>query len=315
MENYKSEHSESKKMGGLAKRNRQKLTFYWLMFAPLLLQFLIFYVYINFQSFALAFQKFDYDKGAFVANGFRNFTAIFKKFGEDGGSFQSSIVNSLELFFWTLVFGSALAIFFSYYIYKKHPGAGIFKIVLYTPHIVSSVVFVIMYMYFVDRAVPAFYEKITGEYIMGLLDNQATERGMIMFFNIWISFGTQVLMYTGAMSGISDSIIESGELDGITPLKELIFIVLPSIWQTFITFMVVSVVNLFTNQMSLYAFYGTHAEKNLHTFGYYLYIEVLQAQNPQYPELSALGLLLTAVAVPLTLGVRWALNKFGPKTV
>jgi hypothetical protein len=33
----------------------------------------------------------------------------------------------------------------------------------------------------------------------------------------------------------------------------------------------------------------------------------------EYPELAAMGLLLTLIAVPLTLVIKWALEKFGPQ--
>lgn len=37
------------------------------------------------------------------------------------------------------------------------------------------------------------------------------------------------------------------------------------------------------------------------------------ASDSEYTLLSAMGLLLTVVVVPLTLFVKWALEKFGPK--
>ena len=295
---------------------KQKLIFYISVAALPILQFLIFYLYLNLRSFTMAFQSFDDKTGTFYFSGFNNFVNLFNDLGSKT-EFISSIINSLELFVWTFVFGSLLAIFFSYYIYKKHPFAGLFKIILYTPHIVSAIVFVILYKYFVEKGVPAIF-SVFGVKINGLLDssNMELKRATIMFFSIWISFGTQVLLYSGAMSGISESVIESGKLDGITPLKELIFIVIPLIWSTFVTFMLTSVMGLFTNQMQLFSFYGVAAEPQLYTFGYYMYKEVYQASTAiSYPYLSAMGLTLTLVAVPLTLGVRWALEKFGPKTV
>ncbi len=64
-----------------------------------------------------------------------------------------------------------------------------------------------------------------------------TERATIMFYSIYVSFGPRVLVYSSAMSGISESIIESAELDGVNTWQELVHIVLPSIWSTFVTFM------------------------------------------------------------------------------
>jgi ABC-type sugar transport system permease subunit len=184
-------------------------------------------------------------------------------------------------------------------------------VLLYLPHILGGVVVVIMYRFFVELAIPEI-AGLFGKEIQGLLMNPNTLRPTIIFYTIYTSFGTQVLVYSSTMSGISDSLIESAELDGITPFKELIYIILPSIWPTFVTFMVSSVVGIFTNQMALYTFYGVGAPPKLSTFGYYLYRKVTVALPEDYPFLSALGLLLTFTAIPITLGARWALNKIGP---
>ncbi|MBO4594190.1 MAG: sugar ABC transporter permease [Clostridia bacterium] len=227
---------------------------------------------------------------------------------------KHSIVNSLVLFVWTMIFGSAVAILFSYYVFKKRFGHIIFKVFLFLPQILGGVVVVIMYKYFMDEAVPVLAKLLGWEMEEGLIANPATQFASILFYSIYTGFGIQVLVYSSTMSGISDSIIESAQLDGITPIKELIFIVIPSIWETFITFMVASVVGIFTNQMSLYTFFGDKADHSLYTFGYYLYKQVLLAGNNEYPYLSAMGFLLTVIAIPLTLFTRWALTKFGPRS-
>lgn len=296
--------------GSMSSRKKQKLIFYVSMIALPILQFLVFYLYINIDSFTLAFQKYSLEKGYEFA-GFETFAKVFKSFKTDL-YLTWSIKNSLELFLWTIIFGSAVAILFSYYIYKENLGHGVFKIFLYLPQILGSVVVVIMYKYFVESAIPAIAKELFNVEIEGLLTNPKTVKPVIIFYTIYTGFGTQVLVYSSTMSGISDSVIESAQLDGITPVQELIFIILPSIWSTFVTFMVASVVGIFTNQMSLFTLYSTTAPPTLYTFGYYLFRNVAIADAIEYPYLSGLGLLLTVVAVPITLLTRWALAKFGP---
>jgi ABC-type sugar transport system permease subunit len=261
----------------------------------------------------MAFQEFDVEEGFYFA-GFKNFTQIFKDFKTEQ-YLVSSIENSLELFLWTFVFSAMLSVFFSYYIYKENPMSGFFKIILYLPHIISGVVFVVMFKYFANMAVPRIWEMVFGEKIKGLIVNPDTAKTTILVFSIWVSFGTNVLMYTSAMSSISPSIIESAQLEGIKPMQELWYIVVPCIWHTFVTFMLVSIVGIFTNQMSLYTFFNVHAPQKLYTFGYYLYAAVINAERIDYPYLSAMGMLLTAVAIPITLIARYLFNKLGPKVV
>lgn len=299
------------KRTSLSAKKRHTIIFYYSMIALPLLHFLVFYVYINFSSFTMGFQEYSYETGKYTWLGFDNFLKIFDDF-KRLEYLRNSVVNSLELFIWTMIFCSMLAILFSYYIYKKQLGSSLFKVLLYLPNILGGVVVVIMFKFFVENAYPELMMALFNQKVEGLLSNPETTRGTILFYTIFTSFGGQVLVYSSTMSSISDSIIESASLDGITPLKELIYIVLPSIWFTFVTFMVSLVVGIFTNQMNLFTFYDQYADYSLFTFGYYLFRGVKLAEYRDYPYLSAMGLLLTAVAVPLTLFVRWALTKFGP---
>ena len=233
----------------------------------------------------------------------------------------TSLITSLELFVWTFVFSAMLSVFFSYYIYKKFPASGAFKVILYLPQIVSGLVFALMFKYFMDEALPELIKLITGaeNTVKGFVSNEQTAKVCAIVFTVWVSFGTNVLMYTSAMSAISPSVIESAELEGVKPMQELWYIVVPSIWPTFVTFMLTTVIGIFTNQMSLFAIYGVHANlfAKTSTFGYYLYVETLHAQEEfiRFPYLSAMGLILTLVAVPLTLITRYVMNKLGPKVV
>ena len=276
-----------------------------------MIQIAIFYFYANIRSFTLAFTEYD-GNGNYIPVGFKTFEQILSGKHTIFLNFKIDLVikNTLIAFLMEFAFGSFPAILFSYYIFKKHPLASIFKIVLYIPQIVSGLVFVIIYKYFMNDFLPkmgiinvGFWEKT--------LD---AERFYYLFFTIFFSFGPRVLLYSGTMSGISDSIIESGKLEGVKPMQELFFIVLPMIWGTFVTFTITTLIGLFTNQMSGYAFKGSGFNSQLQTFGYFLFSKTADANMANYPVLSALGLLMTFVAVPLTLLARYLLTRFGPKT-
>lgn len=292
---------------------RRKMLFYVCMMVLPCLQFFIFWVCVNANSLLLAFRRYDYDEG-FLWAGLDNFIQVIKDFGEVE-FFGKSVRNSLIVYAFSLFLSTPLSVLFAFYLSKKLRGSGLFKTVLFLPHILSSLIMVILFKYFVDRAIPEVYEQLTGNTMQGLLANMDTTFSMIVFYNIWTGFGTSTMMYLGAMSGISDSVVEAAELDGVTPLKELWYITVPMIWPTFMTFVVVGFTGLFTNQINLYNFYGDQAEYRYYTFGYYLYISIRNASIGEYPYLAALGLLLTAVAAPLTLLLRKAMNKFGPKTI
>ena len=107
------------------------------------------------------------------------------------------------------------------------------------------------------------------------------------------------------MDQIAPEIIEAGEVDGVKPYQEFFFIVVPMILPTVATFMVASVATLFTNQASLYSFFGEAVELENQTLGYHMFVLVCDVKKKtDYPYASALGLVCTLIAFPLTLGMR-----------
>lgn len=302
-------------MKALNKKERNRMLFYISVVAFPVIQFLIFYMIVNIRSIMFAFQSYnDLDGYSFVW--FDNFISVFKSFASED-KLVYGLKNSLVLYLCTLVIGTGGAVLFSNYIYKKNIGNKFFQIVLFLPHIISGVVLMAVYKYFVDQGIPAIGERM-GKEILPLLSNADNHFILVLIFQLWMGFGTQVLMYTSTMSGISNAVVESAQLDGITPFKELLFITLPMIYPTFVTFITVGVAGLFTNQMSLYSFYGNNVNAKAYTLGYYLFRETQYASSQippdisRYPFISALGLVFTLVAVPLTFLVKWAMEKYGP---
>lgn len=304
-------NKKCKKMG------RGKTIFYWSILAFPLLQFIIFYVGVNLNSFALAFQKFDYSGNGYTFVGFenlfQNFLDVFKEF-QEAKYLQTAVWNSVLVFILGLVIGLSLGLLFSYYIYKKCALSKFYKTILFLPYIISSITLVIIYKYFVEQAVPEVVLKLFNIEMDGLLSNQNTEFGAILFFTIWTGFGVQTLIYSSSMSGISNEIVEAAKMDGITPLKEFLFIDIPIIAPTISVFVVSSVATLFVNQMNLFNFYGVEAPYGIYTIGYYIYRGVSAAGTTlsDYPYYAAFGLVMTMITIPITLIVRKVMNKLDP---
>ncbi|MBQ8374854.1 MAG: sugar ABC transporter permease [Clostridia bacterium] len=302
------------KNSGFATKKTKRLLFYLSVVILPMIQFAIFYVGVNFRNILLAFQSYDIRQGTYNWDGLNNFLAVFNDIASLPFFFKA-IQNSLIFFACSWGLGVTLGLLFSFYIYKKFTGSNFFKVILFLPSIVSEIVMVLMYKYFVENAVPNIISSLTGnDRVFGLLSNPNTAYATLLFYNIWFSFGGTVLMYSGTMSGIDPAIVEAAVIDGITPIKEFWYITLPMIYPTMVVLLSTGVVGLFTNQMGLYSFFGAEAEPNLYTLGYYLYKETqTNLESPaRFPYLSAFGLLLTVVATPLTYLVKNLMEKFGP---
>ena len=288
-------------------RDVGELIFYICLIALPLLQVAIFYVYVNLNSFLMSFQRYNGVDGVFVWDwGKANFRWLL-----DDWKFKvllDAFWNSLFVWVLTAIFGRLLAILFSYYIYKKYVMAKLFKFFLFLPAVLPGILLVLVFKYFADQAIPGYLKEVFGKpNVTPLFQNPNTRLTALYFFNIWASFGAQILIYTGSMDQIAPEIIEAGEVDGVKPYQELFLIVIPMILPTIATFMVASVATLFTNQASLYSFFGANVDPEERTLGYYLFILVSGEKYPNksgYTYASLLGIICTLIALPLTLGVR-----------
>lgn len=288
------------------------MLFYVLMMAWPILQFCVFYIAVKFNSIMYSFQRYDKLSGAvtwtldYVRNALKMMTT------------NPVLIDAMKmtLLFFVLFTGinTPLGLLFSYYIAKKQFAAGFFRVFLFLPSIICSVIMVLIYGNFVDVALPEIVRVTTGKTIGGLMSTKSTRFFAVMFYNLLVGFGVNVLMYSNAMSAISEEVVEAAHLDGATGIKEFWFVTLPSIYPTLVTFMITSLAGMFLNQYNLYSFFGSGEHFGLQTYGLYFYVQTLLADGSraEYSQISAIGLWLTFIALPLTYGVKFLLEKFGP---
>lgn len=296
----------------ISQKKKKDLIFYSLALLYPLSQFCIFYIGVNFNSVLLAFKEYE-TVNSYSWVGFENFENLFVLFRERT-MFRVALKNSLAAFAVGTACGLSFGLFFSYYIFKRAAGYKFFKVLLFLPSIIPAISLVVMFKQFADGAMPAIL-KAVGIRTPGLLADPDLTFGSIIFYNVWVSFGTGILMYVGAMENISTSVFEAAKMDGASYGVEFCRIVLPLVWGTFSTFLIVNLGGLFINQWNIYAFYGGGAEESVYTIGYYLYKESVKVNAyAGYPQLAAFGILLSLVTMPIVYAVKWARERFGPST-
>ena len=300
------------------KRFDKKLLFYIGLLALPLLQFCIFYVYVNFNSFVLAVKRYNVVDFTYEFVGFGNFAEVFDKiFETEKVAFAIRFRNSLFNYVMTLVVGMVGALVFSYYIYKKQFLSGAFKIILFIPHIIPSVAIISIFKYFIDAGGVSLVNNVLKLEHLGITTFLRDDRfnyPVILSYSLFIGFGTQVLMYLGAMNKINPSITEAAELDGITFFRELWYITLPNVFSTIATFLVVGLTSFFTSDMGVYTMFATNASNNIQTIGYYLHRIIIgaSANEAQWGYISAFGLCCTFIVAPLTYFLKQWLDKADP---
>lgn len=299
--------SATKKLVTVRSRRRGELIFYCSLIAIPLLQFLIMYVAVNINSFVLAFKTYTVNPdgtASIVWAGFSNFQAFIKNL------FSSEMIlrlrNSLIVYGFRLGVGTVLALLFSYYIFKSYRGSGFFRYMLMLPSFMSPVVLVMIFTYVIEYAVPSLF------HMRSLFDGAPIQQLLVVIlYNTLVGFGSGVLMYANAMARIPDSLIEYGKMEGISPIREFFTVVLPCIYPTLETFLIIGLSQIFTDQANLYTFFGDASHFSIQTIGYWLYTQVLdgRATMSSYPYSSAAGLVLSAITIPIVLIARHFLDK------
>lgn len=294
----------------LEKKSTMDIIFYaCLAFLPLV-QLAIFYVGVNARSLMFVFQK--YDGNNYVSNGLNNFVTIWNNIT----TFQiwkDGFINSLIIYVVGILISTPLGVLFSVYIYKKRTGSQFFRIMLFLPTVFPPAVMTLMYSGITDAVIPTIVKMLdpTSQFVGILVEKKYVFDGLL-FYSIWMGFGTNVLMYVGAMTAIPESVVEASEIDGCTALKEFFYITLPYIWPTFTTFMIVGLGGIFTNQFNIYTFFGVNGEqKGVVTIGYILFRDTEKASLYDYPILATYGVAFTLVVAPITFLLKHLMSKFG----
>ena len=296
------------------KKNAERAFIIGMVIYPLIL-FAVFYVYVNLNSLFLAFQNIDINGNVTFA-GFQNFKTFIVSLINDPLT-SISFRNSFIIYGVNLVICLPLYILFSYMLFKKCLFNRSMRIVVMLPQIISGTLIGLMFTQVVDIAIPAAVQNITGkDRMISLLKNPDTALWTCIFYMIWVSFSTSLIVYPNAMSGINPEIFEAAQLDGVRNMfQEMKHIILPLIYPTVSTFLITGFAGILTNSGPLSLFWMYDAESEVYNMGYYYFVKIFgqSATYLDYPYLSAGGLLMTAFVAPMTYFIKRILERFEPE--
>lgn len=307
--------AKAKKGNPLQKNVVSKYIFVYSILAYFLVLFAVFYVWVNFNSILMAFQFYKLD-GTVEWIGFDNFKNFLGKVFTEGNVVSVSFFNSLRLYVICLVISMPLYIFFSYVLFKKCLAHGAIRLLVMLPSILSGFIVCLMFKSFVMKGVPGLLKNTFGvANPPNFFEDPAWAFGTCVFYGIWSSFATNLIVYPNAMKEIDEGILEAAKVDGVSNMfQELFYIILPLIYPTISTFLITGLAAILSTDGSLVTLYYEKAPNEVYNMGYYYWKLVKGAGSnyTNYPELAAGGLIMTFIVAPLTLGARWLLNKLDP---
>ena len=288
-----------------------------------LIQFFVFFIIVNYRSVAMAFSDAN---GAFDW-GAANWATFIKEWNSVEQPIQISLKNSIIYFLVCNFINLPLVIVFAYLLYKKCVGHKLFRVIFFMPSIIGSVIFCTLFRFFVgtmqgqmgpvlfltSKLYELFGAEMPSEVVrQGLLGDSSTAFATIMVETIWTGFGMSLILVSGALARLPESVFEAAKIDGVGMWSEFMNIVVPLLMPTITSVFMLNLAGVFTFYVPVMLL--TEGASETSTIGWYITRFTLhRAQtngNLNYPAF--VGVFVTLIAIPFVLITRKVLDKLTP---
>ena len=307
-----------------SKLKKWDIIFICAMLALPIIMICVFFIYLNFKNIFMAFTNSEgalsFDNFAWALNRMFDLQIpdssglITRANGDLGIALRNSLI-----FFIKDCIVLPFNILIAYFLYRKIRGYKFFQVVFYLPGIVSGVVMSTMYKRVCLDLINPMIASLGGQEIAFFTD-KAYALWMILIYTLWLSWGGNMLLLGGAMARVPVEVIESARLDGIGPGREMVQMIFPLIWPTVSTLLILHLTALITTSGPILLF-CPNGDGETWTIGYWLFYQLggtsasgggsaVSGTSPVTKEqISATGLVLTAISVPIILFLRWLIER------
>jgi len=292
------------------KQSTKRNIFIALMLAYPLLHFLIFTVYINFNTIVLCFQRFNIMTGENEFAGLYWFKKFFREMSESY-SLKRSFINSLWFIPVTNLVLLPLSVLAAFYLFKKVPGARMFRVTFFIPSIISITILTMCFSFMFDSTfgvVNDLLKKLGVEDPPDWLGDPDTAMPMVFLYCVWAGIGYNVVLLGGAMGRIPQELIEYGQLEGISLPTELFRVIIPMTWPTIATLLITGTTSAFTIFMQPKLLTAGGPNFSSSTIGLYV---VSATETNQFNWAATVGVMFSIIGITLVLIIKHFADKFG----
>lgn len=290
------------------KRAKSEIFFLVLSFVFPIYAFVTYYIIPNAGGFFMAFLN---------RNGqltLENFVRVFQTLRSPGSDLLIGFRNTF-LAFGICVLKYPLVVLVPFFIYKKVPFYRIHKVLFFIPSVVMGIAIdlIIAQMFAPTGFIAEWIAKIDGlNYVPEILADSRYANKALFFQLLWLSFPGDLIVWLGTFSRIPEELLEAGRIDGTNWWTEITKIVVPMVWPTIGLQMVLLACGMFGYGTS--AFVMTKGEYGTMTFGTWMQLQMLAGSGSKYSSgvfgyMAAVGMCVTAIAVPLALFIRKLANR------
>lgn len=272
-----------------------------------ILQFVVFFIYVNINTIAMSFQDLrpNAEAGFSLVN-YRNFIFDLRS----NSRFLYALRNSF-LFGLNDLFLLFVSLILAYFFYKKIRWTPFFRIIFFLPSIISIVIFITAYqnmfnMGVIDTVLRAVGFKKLPDWFA---NTSPWLTPLIMLYCLWVGTGYNVLIMGGAMSNLPEDVMEYSRLEGVGYVNEFFRVVIPMIWPTVMVGVLGSITVMFTLflQVDLMTVNGG-TDGQAMTIAYMINGFV---KSRDLGRASTYGVIFTVIAIPIIVVIRKGLDKLG----
>ncbi|OJV66120.1 MAG: ABC transporter [Clostridiales bacterium 38-18] len=229
--------------------------------------------------------------------GFENYIRVFSH-----PSFWPAFRNTFYYIFWSLLLGFWIPIIIASLITETLYFKGLFRVGVYFPNILPGLASVMLWGFFFrpgkTGVLNILLDKIGIEPFTWLTTPGWTIP-LIVLTLTWKAAGSTALIYMAAISNINQDLYEAATIDGASPFKRFLHIMLPSILSLGKTLLILQIIAVF--QILYEPLVMTNGGPNNASISIMQLVYKYAFQDYNYPMAAALSVLICIVLVALTL--------------
>ncbi len=271
---------------------------------PALLLFALFSWYPIVRGLILSFQRVDLVRPAEWV-GFANFRVLF-----DDPLFFQAWRNTGQFALYGLLFGYLVPFVLAVAINEARHLQGYFRLAFYLPVVLPPIVSVFLWQWIYD---PGSGLANTALGWIGIgpqpwLQSPDTAMLSLVILATWSNAGATMLIYLAALQGIPSTLYDAAEVDGASLWRRLLDITLPQMRFVMLITLILQIIG--TMQVFTEPFVLTDGGPANATLTVMLLLYRYAFQYGNYGAASAIGLVLFAVLVVLSLVYLWLTRRF-----
>lgn len=267
------------------------------------LNFLVFYVYVNFSAFFMAFTNKD---GVFTLE---NFVRLWNELRTEDSEISIALRNTLITFVINLL-RYPPSVLVSYFLYKKIPGSSLYRILFFVPKMlfdVAETMIIIRLLSPQGFIAQGLKDMLDLSYVPELLADSQFANLTIFAHFLWAGFAGNLIIWGGTFARIPVELSESCRVDGATWWQEFTKVTIPLVWPQVALDLVFGFVGLFSASGAVFLF--TKGQYGTMTLSCWLYLKTYNVtagvgSTNAFNYMSAVGLVMTVISVAISLYVR-----------